>query len=659
MKHTQRFTLVFLILTSFLFTSGKAFAKKITVKSPDKNITVNINISNQISFSINYNDQPVLKEGVVSLQLAGEVLGKEPKLKKTGTSQTDETVTPVVPLKNSTLKNRYNALTLFFDNNYQLEFRVFNNGVAYRFVTDKEGDITVVNEQADFTFADNYKAFLSKTEYSFSSYEHVFKPVWLQDFNNDDLAIIPLFLNAGPARVLIAEADLYDYPAIFMQGKNGNTLSGWFPKYPLKTEPITGTWQADRRLNITKEADYIAKTKGSRSFPWRVFAIGKDDSDIVTNNLVYLLSRPSEETDFGWIKPGQAAWEWWHASNITGVDFKSGYNNETYKYYIDFASTYNVRYIVMDEGWSKSVLEITKPNPDIDLQELVRYAKERDVALILWASWLAVENTPGFFEYLNKLGIAGVKIDFMDRSDQWMINFYERTAQRALKNKLLVDFHGSITPRGLRRAYPNVISYEGLTGMEQNKVGGFDLPENHVILPFTRNVVGPMDYTPGAMRSVHPKYWHANWANPMSIGTRAHQMALFVVFESGLQMLADNPSNYYKEKECTEFITGVPTTWDETRVLSGKIGEYIIVAKRKGSNWFIGGITNSKNREIEVSLSFLKKGTPYTITMFSDGINAGKNAIDYKESTKTVKNDDNLLINMVMNGGFAAKLTEQ
>jgi len=373
--------------------------------------------------------------------------------------------------------------------------------------------------------------------------------------------------------------------------------------------------------------------------------------------LVYLLSRPSEYTDFTWIKTGQTSWEWWHASNIIGVDFKSGYNTKTYKYYIDFAAKYNMPYVLMDEGWSYTVTDISKPNPDINLEKLVAYAKEKNVRILLWASWLAVENTPDFFEQVRKIGAAGVKIDFMDRSDQWMMNYYERTAKKAFENKLLVDFHGSISPRGLERAYPNVISYEGVTGMEQNKGGGHDTPNNRVILPFTRNVVGAMDYTPGAMNSVHPKFWHANWSNPMSIGTRAHQLALYVVFESGLQMLADNPNSYYQNDNCIKFITSVPTTWDETIVLSGKIGEYIVVAKRKGNSWFIGGITNDQPREVELDFSFLKKDAIYAMTIFNDGVNAENNAIDYTKNTQNINSKDKLLVKMVLNGGMAAVLT--
>ena len=652
----KKLVLTFL-LTIILFQSATAKEKEITLKSPNGKITIEITISEEITFSINYMLQLLLEKGTISLDLINERLGENPKLISTKKRTIDEMIHPIVPLKNSEIRNHCNVLNLYFKNDYQLEFRVFDNGVAYRFVTTKQGKITVVNESSNYQFADNYKGYLSKTERTFSNYEHVYSPVWIQDFKKEDLAILPLFLDAQKTKILIAEADLHDYPAMFLEGGKDNTINGWYPKYPEKTDAITNSWWADRRLKISKKADYIAQTKGNRSFPWRIFAIAEEDKDIVTNDLVYILSSPSQFNNFDWIKPGQTSWEWWHASNIYGVDFKAGYNTKTYKYYIDFASDYGMSYMLMDEGWSFSVTDISKPNPDIDLEELVRYAKEKDVKIILWASWLAIENMPTFFEQVKQIGAAGVKIDFMDRSDQWMMNYYERIAKKAFENELLVDFHGSITPRGLRRTYPNIISFEGVTGMEQNKGGGHDTPNNHVILPFTRNVVGPMDYTPGAMTSVHPKFWHANWTNPMSIGTRAHQLALFIVFESGLQMLADNPSDYYKEDECTRFITDIPTTWDETIVLSGKIGEYIIVAKRKGKDWYIGGITNDKNREIEIDFSFLKKETQFSMDIFTDGINADSYATDYKRNKNSIHSSDTILVKMVLNGGFAAKLT--
>ncbi|WP_188460539.1 glycoside hydrolase family 97 catalytic domain-containing protein [Marivirga lumbricoides] len=648
----KKLLIVRLALSLILFQS--AAAKDIAVKSPNGKITVTVKLAEEIAFSINYRKQPLLEKGIISLALLNETLGENPKLISSKTHTIEEVLYPVIPLKNSELRNHSNVLNLHFQNDYQLEFRVFDDGVSYRFITTKQDEIIVLNETSSYQLADNYKAYLSKTERTFSNYEHIYAPVWIQDFTKEDLAVLPLFLDAQRAKMLIAEADLHDYPAMFLEGGEGNTIQGWFPKYPEETAA-----QSDRRLKITKEANYIAQTNGSRSFPWRVFAIAEQDKDIATNDLVYILSSPSQFDNFDWIKPGQTSWEWWHASNIYGVDFKAGYNTETYKYYIDFASDYGLAYVLMDEGWSLSVSDISKPNPDIDLDELVRYAKEKNVKIILWASWLAVENNPAFIEQVKEIGAAGVKIDFMDRSDQWMMNYYERIAKKAFENELLVDFHGSISPRGLRRTYPNVISFEGVTGMEQNKGGGHDTPNNRVILPFTRNLVGPMDYTPGAVKSVHPKYWRANWYNPMSIGTRAHQVALFVVFESGLQMLADNPSDYYKEKEYTQFITDVPTTWDETVVLGAQIGEYYVVAKRKGNEWFIGGITNDKNRDFEIDFSFLDKGKEFSMTLFKDGINADSYATDYKVIKKNIQLGDKMLIKMVKNGGFAAKLTSK
>lgn len=648
----KKLLIVSLILSLILFQS--AMAKDITIKSPNGKITVTIKLSEEIAFSINYRNQPLLEKGIISLALLNETLGENPKLISSKTHTIDEILYPFIPLKNSKLRNHSNVLNLHFQNDYQLEFRVFDDGVSYRFITTKKDEIIILNETSSYQLADNYKAYLSKTERTFSNYEHIYAPVWIQDFTKEDLAVLPLFLDARRAKMLIAEADLHDYPAMFLEGGEGNTIQGWFPKYPEQTAA-----QSDRRLKITKEANYIAQTNGNRSFPWRVFAIAEEDKDIATNDLVYILSSPSQFNNFDWIKPGQTSWEWWHASNIYGVDFKAGYNTETYKYYIDFASDYGLAYVLMDEGWSLSVSDISQPNPNIDLDELVKYAKEKNVKIILWASWLAVENNPAFIEQVKQIGAAGIKIDFMDRSDQWMMNYYERIAKKAFENELLVDFHGSISPRGLRRTYPNVISFEGVTGMEQNKGGGHDTPNNRVILPFTRNVVGPMDYTPGAVKSVHPKYWHANWTNPMSIGTRAHQVALFVVFESGLQMLADNPSDYYKEDEYTQFITDVPTTWDETVVLGAQIGEYYVVAKRKGNEWFIGGITNDKTREFEIDFSFLDKGKEFSMTLFMDGINADSYATDYKIIKKNIQLGDTMVIKMVMNGGFAAKLTSK
>ena len=371
--------------------------------------------------------------------------------------------------------------------------------------------------------------------------------------------------------------------------------------------------------------------------------------------MTYQLAGSNQLKETDWIKPGLTSWEWWNGAIPYGpdVNFVSGCNLETYKYFIDFASRYNVPYILMDEGWAKSTRDPFTPNPDVDLHELISYGKEKNVGIILWLTWLTVENNFDLFETFEEWGVKGVKIDFMDRSDQWMVNFYERVAKEAAKHHLFVDFHGSFKPSGLEYMYPNVLSYEGVRGMEQ--MGGCH-PDNSLYLPFIRNAVGPMDYTPGAMISMQPEVYQSNRPNSASMGTRAYQLALYIVFESGIQMMADNPTLYYRNEDCTHFISEVPQIWDETIALEAEAGEYVVVAKRKGAKWYIGAITNNKQqqRNFVVNLDFLDEGKEYKMTSFEDGINANRQAMDYRKKEATVKAGDQLTLRLARNGGFAA-----
>ena len=437
---------------------------------------------------------------------------------------------------------------------------------------------------------------------------------------------------------------------MFLKSDGQNGLISTFPN-----EPLEFGEDGDRSLKLLKEADYIAKTSGKRSFPWRYFVITKDDKQLIENTMTFRLATKSVIEDPSWIKPGQVSWEWWNDACPYGpdVNFVSGYNLDTYKYYIDFASKYGISYILMDEGWAQSTRDPFTPNPNVDVHELIRYGKEKNVGIVLWLTWLTVENHMDLFKTFAEWGVKGVKIDFMDRSDQWMVNYYERVAEEAARYKLFVDFHGSFKPAGLEYKYPNVLSYEGVRGMEQ--MGGCT-PDNSIYYPFLRNAVGPMDYTPGAMNNFQPNVYRADRPNSGSIGTRAYQLALYVLFESGLQMLADNPTLYYRNADCTEFITQVPTTWDETIALAAEVGEVAVVAKRKGDKWFIGGMTNNKKevREMDICLDFLNNGKSYKMTSFKDGINAGRQAMDYRRDESSVKKNDVIKIKMVRNGGFAA-----
>ena len=621
------------------------------LSSPNGEIKVTLNITDKIYYSIAYDGDVLLKDNSLQLALKDEVLGQNPRLRRRKYVSVDEQLTPVMPLKFSTVTNQYNQLTLTFKN-YSVEFRAYDDGVAYRFVTSRKGEVEVLGEEFAVNFPDDYLLHLQqpggfKTSYE-EPYTHVSSNEWKP---SDKMSVLPVLIDTRKQyKILISESDLTDYPCMFLKGTGDNGIVSTFPKAPLAFGE-----DGDRSLKITQEADYIAKTSGARNYPWRYFVLTKDDRQLLENTMTYTLAGKNQLQDVSWIKPGQVSWEWWNDASPYGpdVNFVSGYNLETYKYYIDFASKFGIPYIIMDEGWAKSTRDPYTPNPKVDLHELIRYGKEKNVGIVLWLTWLTVENNFDLFKTFNEWGIKGVKIDFMDRSDQWMVNYYERVAKEAAKHHLFVDFHGSFKPAGLEYKYPNILSYEGVRGMEQ--MGGC-YPDNSIYLPFMRNAVGPMDYTPGAMISMQPNVYRAERPNSASIGTRAYQLALFVIFESGLQMLADNPTLYYRNEDCTRFITSVPVTWDETVALEAKAGEYAIIAKRKGDKWFIGGMTNNgqTEREFAVKLDFLKKDRAYQMTSFEDGINAGRQAMDYRCKSSQVKNGDVLTVKMVRNGGFAA-----
>lgn len=626
--------------------------KQTELSSPDGALKVSLNISDRIYYDISCNNDVLLKNNYLQLSLRDGILGQNPKLSKQKRSQVKSESKPVVPLKFSTVKDEYNQLLLTFKGDYSVEFRAYNDGIAYRFITNKKTEAEVLGEDLVVNFPAGYLLHLQQPGSFKTAYEEPYTHIESKDWKaSDKMAVLPVLIDTKKQyKILISESDLSDYPCLFLKGTGTNGMQSVFPKVPLEFGD-----DGDRSVKLLREADYIAKTSGKRNYPWRYFVITKDDKQLIENTMTYNLATKNQLQDISWIKPGQVSWEWWNDASPYGpdVNFVAGYNLETYKYYIDFASKFGIPYIIMDEGWAMSTRDPYTPNPKVDVHELIRYGKEKNVGIVLWLTWLVVENNFEIFRTFQEWGVKGVKIDFMDRSDQWMVNYYERVAKEAAKHNIMVDFHGSFKPAGLEYKYPNVLSYEGVRGMEQ--MGGCT-PDNSVYFPFMRNAVGPMDYTPGAMISMQPNVYCGQRPNSASIGTRAYQLALFVIFESGLQMLADNPTLYYRNEDCTKFITQVPTTWDETKALAAQVGEYTIVAKRKGDKWYIGGMTNNKetSREFELDLSFLNNGKTYTMTSFEDGINAGRQAMDYRKKSTGVKSGDKIKINMARNGGFAA-----
>lgn len=625
-------------------------AKSIDIISPDHHLQLTIKITDKIYYTISAEDKVLLENNSLQLELKDGVLGQNPQLKNLRKTSVSNILQPVVPLKYSKVEDTYNQAVLNFKGDYSVEFRVYNDGIAYRFVTKNKKEVQVLSEGFEVNFPAQYRLHIQqpgsfKTAYE-EPYTHIQSDEWKP---SDKMSTLPVLVDTrNQYKILISESDLSDYPCMFLKGTGNNGLQSVFPK-----EPLEFGEDGDRSQKILKEADYIAKTTGNRTFPWRYFLVTKDDRQLLENTMTYKLASKSVIGNSSWIKPGQVSWEWWNDASPYGMDvnFEAGYNLDTYKYYIDFASKYGIPYIIMDEGWAKSTYDPYTPNPKVDVHELIRYGKEKNVGIILWLTWLAVENNMDLFKTFSEWGVKGVKIDFMDRSDQWMVNYYERVAKVAAENKILVDFHGSFKPAGLEYKYPNVLSYEGVRGQEQ--MGGCQ-PDNTIYLPFIRNAVGPMDFTPGAMINMQPNVYRSERPNSASMGTRAYNMAMFVVFESGLQMLCDNPTQYYKNSECTEFITSVPTTWDETRALVAEVGEVLVVAKRKGTKWYIGGMTNGNNRDLNISFDFLESGKSYKMTYFEDGINANRQAMDYRKKEKSVTSTSTHQISMARNGGWAA-----
>ncbi|TSJ40456.1 glycoside hydrolase family 97 protein [Mucilaginibacter corticis] len=653
MKHFYK-----LLCCALLFLGSAAHLhaqiKRLSLTSPNGGIKVDFTFGDKIYYTVSDNGTELLTNNHMALTLGDGVLGAYPSLISSKNIRGNEEIKPYVALKFSTVKSVYNAVLLNFKGNYSVEFRAFDDGVAYRFITAKKGDIEVKDEDYTINFPDSYLLHLQenngfKTSYE-ESYSHIESANWKA---TDKMTNLPILVDTKKQyKLLISESDLSDYPGMFLKSTGDNGAIATFPKAPLEFGP-----DGDRSEKILKSADYIAKTNGTRNFPWRYILITKDDKQLLENTMTLKLASKSVIADPSWIKPGQASWEWWNDAAPYGpdVNFVSGYNLETYIYYIDFASKFGVKYIVMDEGWAKSTTDPYTPNPKVDVKELIRYGQQKNVSIVLWLTWLTVHKNMDLFKTFHEWGIKGVKIDFMERSDQWMVNYYEDVVKEAAKYQIMVDFHGAFKPSGLEYKYPNLISYEGVRGLEQ--MGGCN-PSNSIYLPFMRNAVGPMDFTPGAMINMQPEVYRAERPNAAAIGTRVNQMALYVAFESGIQMLCDNPTLYYRSADCTDFITQVPTTWDETKALAAVAGEVDVVAKRKGDRWYIGGITNGKEggRQVELNFDFLEKGKVYNMTYFEDGINADRQAMDYRRKIKQVKAGDKMTIKMARNGGWAAVL---
>jgi alpha-glucosidase len=640
-----------ILLTALLAPISQAADSSFTLRSPDDRIEVQIHVANRITYDVALNGKPLLKDSSLSINIAGKTIGENPQLKSSRKNSVDKMLEPVVRQKFAKIRERYNELHLDFDGGYAVVFRAYPEGVAYRIETSLGGEnVKVFSEDSTFRFVSDFSAFYPEEESMFSHNERKYLPRPLKEITDRTFATLPAVVDANGVKIAVAESDVEEYPGLWLRGTGDNALSATFEHYPLKE-----TLEKDRDFKVTEAADYIAVTKGTRTFPWRVVGIAERDRDLISNSLIWLLEKPSQLTDVSWIKPGKVAWDWWNYNNIYGVDFKAGINTQTYKYYVDFAAQNHLDYIILDEGWYKlgNVLEVV---PEINMEELTAYAKQKNVGVILWVIWksLVDQMQPALDQYA-KWGVKGIKVDFMQRNDQLLMNFYHQLSAECAKRKMLVDFHGAQRPASLTRTWPNLIGAEGVRGMEWSKWSAEAEPAHNVTLPFTRMFLGPMDYTPGAMLNAQKDMFAPIMKRPMALGTRCHQLAMYVVYESPLQMLSDSPANYEREPESLEFLRTIPSTWDETVPLDGKISEHVVVARRNGKDWYVGAMTNWTERDIEIDLSFLPAGN-FTMDAYQDGINADRMASDYKKTTSQVSKSTKLKVHLAPGGGYAARL---
>ncbi|MDE6352733.1 MAG: glycoside hydrolase family 97 protein [Muribaculaceae bacterium] len=660
------------LITTLMLLCGiiaSAATDSFNLKSPDGKLSVDISTNQSITYTVSFDGKQVIAPSQASLKLVdGMEIGVNPRVSGVKRSSADTMIDS--PFYRATqIRDNYNQLTFNVAKNWAIEFRAYNDGVAYRFVYSGKTPVTIKNETYKVNFPGSetfasvpYVRPRSKSTESFetqffNSFENIYTTKPLKELDRTRLIFLPaVFEPADGVKVTLTETGLLNYPGLYINANGDNSLQGIFAAVP---ETVEQGGHNQLQLIVKSRHDYIAQIDGARSLPWRIAVVTDNDTDLASTNLTYLLAEPSRVADISWIKPGKVAWDWWNNWNIDGVDFKTGVNNDTYKAYIDFASENGIEYVILDEGWAvNKKADLMQVVPEIDLPMLVDYAKKKNVGIILWAGYYAFDrDMENVCRHYADMGVKGFKVDFMDRDDQTIIDFNSRAAETAARYNLILDLHGTSKPAGLNRTYPNVLNFEGVNGLEQMKWSPDTLDQvlYDVMIPFARQVAGPMDYTQGAMRNASKGNYHPCNSEPMSQGTRCRQLALYVIFDSPFNMLCDSPSAYRREPESTAFIAEIPTVWDETRVLDAKMGEYIITARRAGDTWYVGGITDRSPRDIEVDLSFIAKPQA-EMTLFADGTNAHRIGRDYKKTVSTVDTTRPLKLHLAPGGGFAARI---
>lgn len=624
----------------------------ITVTSPDGKIKLVVDLKDSVSYSIVHEGEVLVSPSALAMKFeGGRMLGVGEASYKVKIGSASESVDAPFYRQNKISAEWNYARVDYAD--WTLEFRVYNEGVAWRFETEFESDAVVLDETAQFVFPEDPMAWVPYSrgkDLIANSYQSQYTYEKVSRFGSQsNLTFLPVAVkNKSGKTLLICESDLRSYPGMFLEGMEGG-YSATFAKLPDSTY-ITPT---RCQLKIATRQDVIARTEGTRSYPWRIVAVAENDIQLPTNDLVYLLGEPRKVGDVSWIKPGLVSWEWWNDCGLTNINFKPGVNTETYKAYIDFAARFNIPYIIIDEGWSaKDDIMVIKEA--VDLKGLIAYGAERNVGIIIWAVANVLDDKlEEACAFYSQMGVKGFKVDFFDRDDQRCVDMVYRLAEAAGTYHLMLDLHGIYKPTGLNRTYPHIVNFEGVFGLEEVKWSNPDMPLYDVTFPYIRQVQGSVDYTQGAYINSTKEGFEINYHKPMSQGTRAHQVATYVVFDSPLAMLCDTPSHYLADVPCTEFITSIPTVFEQTYIIAGQIGEYIVTTREKDGKWYVGALTNWDEREVIINLSFLEKGKQYTAKLLADAADSSVKPEKYKISTIDVDSASEILVKLAKGGGAA------
>lgn len=664
-----------LSIAIFCLCALGAQAEDYEAVSPNGRLKIKLQVDNGTKYEVWSGDKQLISPSAIGLNLAdGRVVGGG-TIKSVQKNNVDQTIDVLIG-KNKTLREAYNEIVLSFNENYDLVVRAYDEGLAYRFVTRLGGEIIIDKEDAIFNFTSTPTIFFPECDANtygekdqsgkthqihqgYRNFERLYKqydaPTTIP---GGRFSVTPvLYSYPGTSyKVVVTEADTYDYPGLYMESNGENSMRGKWAQYPKETmdsDPSNPNYWYSNHLVISREK-YIAKTGGSRTFPWRVMIVSDDDKSLLNNELVYMLAEPCRLTDTSWIKPGKSAWEWWHKAVLEGVDFPNGNKNLSftlYKYYVDWASEHGVEYMTLDAGWSESYIKM-----------LCLYAQKKNVKIIVW-TWASCvrENPNDWIKKMKDSGVAGAKIDFFERNDQIAMRWGQEFAIRLAENKMVAIYHGCPVPTGLNRTYPNILSYEAVRGAECNFWENTLTPEYHTQFPFIRSLAGPEDYTPGSMRNVTQEEFKPidkDNTPPMSMGTRAHELSMYVIYDHWMGYLCDSPTEYNKFPDVLDFLSSVPAVWDRTLPLDAKLGDHILIAKQKGKDWYVGGMTDWSPRTLEVDFSFLEPGVTYQATILKDAANSGEKPKEYVCETMNVTNATKLTIDMAKGGGFAIRLKD-